>query len=258
MPKRLFGVDDFDFRRIRVAGTHQHGAGDVGDVADLGDGGDAGAGIGAKFLKAVESHGIEGNRIGGGEQDAGRGGVTGVEFTASGKFDDEAVGNMQDGFGFDGIAGEDFPDGGVLIRVGLDQPSGVVDAAKGEGGAATVDAEIGITGHGAEIDQLGRLSGEDLGEVGPVGDFVGGFGEIGGGHAVHQGGLELEIPVNELAHGGVEVGGGIGIPAEAGNVGARPGLDRPNLDLPRLLAQGVTRKNHVFFLFVPKSDLFRF
>ena len=36
---------------------------------------------------------------------------------------------MQDGFGFDGIAGEDFPDGGVLIRVGLDQPPGVVDAA---------------------------------------------------------------------------------------------------------------------------------
>ena len=181
----LFGVDDFDFRRIRVPRADEDGAGDVGDVADLGDGGDAGAGIGAKFLKAVEGHGIEGNRIGGGEQDAGRGGVAGVEFTASGKFDDEAVGNMQNGLGFDRIADEDFPDGRVLIRVGLDQPSGVVDAAKGQRGAAAVDTEIGVAGHGPEIDQLGGLLGEDLGEVGPVGDFVGGFREVGGGHAVH-------------------------------------------------------------------------
>ena len=203
----------------------------MGDVANLGDGGNAGAGVGAELFKTVESHGIESDGVGGGEEDAGSGGVAGVEFTTTGEFYNQAVGNMQDGFGFDRVAGEDFADGGVLIRIGFDQAAGVVDAAEGEGGTAAINAEIGVAGHGPEIDHLGGLLRQNFGEVGPVGDFVGGLGEVGGGHAIHQGGLELEVAVDELAHGGVEVRGGIGIPTEAGDVRAGSGLNSTDLDL---------------------------
>ena len=227
----LFGVDDFDLRRIGVACSDQDGSGDVGDVANLGDGGNAGAGVGAELFKTVESHGIQGDGVGGGEEDAGSGGVAGVEFTTTGEFYNQAVGNMQDGFGFDRVAGEDFADGGVLIRIGFDQAAGVVDAAEGEGGTAAINAEIGVAGHGPEIDHLGGLLRQNFGEVGPVRDFVGGLGEVGGGHAIHQGGLELEVAVDELAHGGVEVRGGIGIPTEAGDVRAGSSLNGTDLDL---------------------------
>ena len=230
----------------------------MGNVSDLGDGRNAGPGVGAKFLKTVEGHGVEGDGVGGGEQDAGGGGVTGVEFTPTGKFDDETVGNMQDGLGFDRIAHEDFPDGGVLIGIGFHQAPGVVDTAKSQGGAAAIDAKIRVTGHGAKIDQLGRLLGENLGVVGPVGDFIGRFGEVGGGDAVHQRGLEFQVPIDELAHGGIEVRGGVRIPAQAGNVGAWARLHRANLDLAGFFSERVTGKDHVLFLFVPEGDLVGF
>ena len=227
----------------------------MGDVADLGNWGNPGAGVGTQLFKSVEGHGVEGDGIGGGQKDAWGGGVAGVKLTAPGKFDDQAVGNMEDSFGFDGIAGKNFADAGVLIGVRLHQAPRVIDTPEGQRGAAAVDAEIGITGHGSEVDQFGRLLGEDLGEIRPVRDFVGRLGEVGSGHAVHEGGLELQIPIDELTHGGVEVGSGVGIPAESGNVGAGAGLNRPDLDLAGFPSQGITGKDHVSLLLVPEGDL---
>ena len=253
----LFHIHNLNLRRIRVARSHQDGAGDVGDVADLGNGGNAGAGIGTEFLKTIQRHGIEGDGVRGGQEDARGGGVTGIEFAAPRKFDNEAIGNMQDGFGFDRIAHDDFPDGGVLIGIRLHQASGVVDAAEGKRGATAVDAEIRIAGHGTQIDQLGRFLRKNLGVEGPVRDFVGGLREVGGGHAVHQRWLELQVPINELAHGGVKVRGGVRIPTEAGDVGPWARLHRTNLHLAGFFSEGVSGEDHVLFLFVPEGDLVR-
>ena len=80
---------------------------------------------------------------------------------------------MEDGFGFEeGITGEDFADGGVLVGVGFEEAARVVDAADGEGGTATVDTEIGITRHTPDINDFGFFGGDEFSEVGPVGDFI--------------------------------------------------------------------------------------
>ena len=80
---------------------------------------------------------------------------------------------MQDGFGFkEGIAGKDFADSGVLVGVRFEEAARVVDAADGEGGTATIDAEIGIARHTPDINDFGFFGGDEFSEVGPVGDFV--------------------------------------------------------------------------------------
>ena len=141
---------------------------------------------------------------------------------------------MENGFGFEeGIAGKDFADGGVLVGVGFEEAARVVDAADGERGAATVDAEIGITRHTPDINDLGFFGGDEFSEVGPVGNFVaaGGATRAGGGDTVDEGGLEFEVAVDEFAHAGAEVGGGGGIEAEAWDIGGGGGNDGADLDL---------------------------
>ena len=142
-------------------------------VTDLGDGGYADAWVEAHFFEAGEGKGVEGDGISRGEEQAWGGGVVGVKIFPASELEDQSVGNMEDGFGFEeGIAGEDFADGGVLVGVGFEEAARVVDAADGEGGTATVDAEIGITRHTPEINDLGFFGGDQFSEVGPVGDFV--------------------------------------------------------------------------------------
>lgn len=155
------------------ARADEGGAYDVGYVTDLGDGGYPDAWVEAHFFEAGEGNAVEGDGIGRGEEKAWGGGVVGVEIFPSSELEDQSVGNMEDGFGFEeGITGKDFADGGVLVGVGFEEAARVVDAADGEGGTATVDAEIGITRHTPEINDLGFFGGDEFSEVGPVGDFV--------------------------------------------------------------------------------------
>jgi len=115
----------------------------------------------------------------------------------------------------EGIAHQYLPNGRILISVGLDQAPCVIDAAEGQGGTATVDAEVGIAGHRADVHHLGLGRGDQLGEIGPVGDFVASRATTRtGGKTIHQGGLEFTVAIDQLTHRGVEVGGGIGIEAE--------------------------------------------
>jgi len=59
-----------------------------------------------------------------------------------------------------------------LVGIRFEEAARVVDAADGEGGTATVDAEIGITRHAPDINDFGFFWGDEFSEVGPVGDFV--------------------------------------------------------------------------------------
>lgn len=70
--------------------------------------------------------------------------------------------------------------------------------------------------------------------------------------------MKFEVPIDELAHGGVKVGWGIGFEPEPGKIGGSGGNDGANLDFARLLAKGVTRFGHIHFTFVPKGNLVRF
>ncbi len=145
----------------------------MGYVTNLGDGGNADSWIGTHFLEAGEGNAVKGDGISGGEEEPWGGGVVGVEIFPTSELKDQSVGNMEDGFGFEeGITGEDFADGGVLVGVGFEEAARVVDAADGERGAATVDAEIGITRHTPDINDFGLFGGDEFSEVGPVGDFV--------------------------------------------------------------------------------------
>ncbi len=203
-------------------------------VTDLGDGGDADSWIGPHFFEAGEGNAVEGNGISGGEEKAWGSGVVSVEIFPASELQDQSVGNMEDGFGFEErITGKDFADGGVLVGVGFEEAARVVDAADGEGGAATVDAEIGITRHTPDINDLGFFGGDEFSEVGPVGNFVaaGGATRAGGGDSVDEGGLEFEVAVDEFAHAGAKVGGGGGIKAEARDIGGGGGNDGADLDL---------------------------
>ena len=117
------------------------------------------------------------------------------------------------------VAHQDLPDGRILISVGLDQTPGVIHAAEGQGGAAAVDAEVGITGHRTDVHHLGLWRGDQLREIGPVRDFVASRTTArAGGKSIHQGRLKFAVAIDELSHRRVEVGGGIGIEAEAGDI----------------------------------------
>ena len=222
----LFGVGG--------ARTDEGGTCDVGYVTDLGDGGYADAWVEAHFFKAGEGNGVEGDGISGSEEKAWGGGVVGVEIFPASKLEDQSVGNMEDGFGLEeGIAGEDFADGGVLVGIRFEEAARVVDAADGEGGTATVNAKIRITRHTPYINDFGFFGGDEFSEVGPVGDFVaaGGATGTGGGDSIDEGGLEFEVAVDEFAHAGAEVGGGGGIEAEAWDIGGGGGNDGADLNL---------------------------
>ncbi len=155
------------------ARADEGGTCDVGYVTDLGDGGNADSWIGTHFFEAGEGNAVEGDGVSGGEEKARGGGVVSVEIFPASELEDQSVGNMQDGFGFEeGITGEDFADGGVLVGIGFEEAARVVDAADGEGGTATVNAKIGITRHAPDINDFGFFGGDEFSEVGPVGDFV--------------------------------------------------------------------------------------
>ena len=163
------------FHLFGVGGTcaDEGGACDVGYVTDLGDGGNADSRIGTHFFEAGEGNAVEGDGISGGEEEPWGGGVVGIEIFPASELEDQSVGNMQDGFGFEeGIAGKDFADSGVLVGIRFEEAARVVDAADGEGGTATIDAEIGIARHTPDINDFGFFGGDEFSEVGPVGDFV--------------------------------------------------------------------------------------
>ena len=169
----LFYFKNFHLFGVGCACADEGGPCDMGDVADFGDGGYADAWVEAHFFEPGEGEGIEGDGIGGGEEKAWGGGVVGVKIFATRKFKNKAIGDVENGLGFEQrIAGEDFTDGGVWGGDGFEEATRVIDAADGEGGAATVDTEVGITGHGAEIDDFGFFGGDEFSEVGPEGNFV--------------------------------------------------------------------------------------
>jgi len=169
----LFYLENFHLFGVGGARADEGGTCDVGYVTDLGDGGNADSWIGAHFFEASEGNAVEGDGIGRGEEKAWGGGVVGVEIFPTSELQDQSVGNMEDGFGFEErITGKDFADGGVLVGVGFEEAARVVDAADGEGGTATVDAEIGITCHTPDINDFRFFGGDEFSEVGPVGDFV--------------------------------------------------------------------------------------
>jgi len=169
----LLCLENFHLFGVGCARADEGGTCDVGYVTDLGDGGNADSWVGAHFFEASEGNAVEGDGISRGEKEPRGSGVVGVEIFPSSELEDQSVGNMEDGFGFEeGIAGEDFTDGGVLVGIGFEEAARVVDAADGERGAATVDAEIGITRHTPDINDLGFFGGDEFSEVGPVGDFV--------------------------------------------------------------------------------------
>ena len=173
MGDELFYLKNFHLFGVGSARADEGGACDVRHVTDFGDGGYADSWIGAHFFEAGEGNAVEGNGISGGEEKAWGSGVVGVEIFPASELEDQSVGNMEDGFRFEeGITGEDFADGGVLVGVGFEEAARVVDAADGERGAATVDAEIGITRHAPDINDFGFFGGDEFSEVGPVGDFV--------------------------------------------------------------------------------------
>ncbi len=173
MGDELFYFENFHLFGVGGARADEGGACEVGDVTDLGDGGNADSWIGTHFLEACEGNAVEGDGIGRGEEKAWGCGVVGVEIFPASELQDQSVGNMEDGFGFEeGIAGKDFADGGVLVGVGFEEAARVVDAADGEGGTATVDTKIGIARHAPDINDFGFFGGDEFSEVGPVGDFV--------------------------------------------------------------------------------------
>ena len=169
----LFYFENFHLFGVGGACADEGGTCDMGDVADFGDGGYGDAWVEAHFFEPGEGEGIECDGIGGGEKKAWGGGVVSVKIFASRKLKNKAIGDVENGLGFEQrIAGENFTDGGVLVGARFEEATRVIDAADGEGGAATVDTEVGITGHGAEIDDFGFFGGDEFSEVGPVRNFV--------------------------------------------------------------------------------------
>lgn len=67
--------------------------------------------------------------------------------------------------------------------------------------------------------------------------------------------MEFEIAVNQLAHGGIEVGGGVWVEAKSWNIGSGGGNDGADLDFSLRLLDWIAGFGHVDLAFIPKGDL---